>query len=50
MEALTKINAGTLSQLETGQRLPRPDHVEALERAYGPSREWYSVEMLKDSG
>ena len=46
MEAITQINAGTLSQLETGQRQPRPDHVEALERAYGPRRDWYSVEML----
>ena len=50
MENVTGINAGTLSQIETGQRLPRPDHVEALERGYGPRRDWYSVEMLTERG
>lgn len=48
MERLTEINAGTLSQIETGQRLPHPKHVEGLERGYGPSRGWYSVEMLSE--
>jgi hypothetical protein len=49
LEAITGIRAGTLSQLETGQRLPKPDHIAALERAYGPRRDWYSVEMTTEA-
>lgn len=49
LEDQIRINAGTLSQLESGQRLPRPDQVERLEQVYGPRRGWYSVEMVEAS-
>jgi len=42
----TGINAGTLSQIEHGQRLPLPKHVDALERAYGDRLGWYQVELV----
>jgi len=47
MQNETGISPGTLSQIENGQRLPRPDQVEALELGYGPMRDWYSVEVAK---
>jgi hypothetical protein len=43
MEALTGIHAAVLSQLERGERLPRPRDLEGLERGYGPQEGWYAV-------
>ncbi len=42
------IHRGTLSQLERGERLPRPAHITGLERAYGPRVGWYAVEVEAD--
>lgn len=47
VQAETGINAGTLSQIEHGQRLPLPHQVEALERVYGNRLGWYVVELVE---
>jgi transcriptional regulator with XRE-family HTH domain len=43
MEELTGIAAPILSQLERGERLPRPRDLRGLERGYGPQEGWYAV-------
>jgi hypothetical protein len=43
MAELTEIHAGILSQLERGERLPRPRDLAGLERGYGPQEGWYAV-------
>ena len=48
VQQATGINRGTLSQLERGERLPRPAQVAGLERAYGPRERWYAVEVLAE--
>jgi transcriptional regulator with XRE-family HTH domain len=45
LEQQTGLHRGTLSQLERGERLPRPADLDGLERAYGPRRRWYEVEI-----
>lgn len=37
----------TLSQLEHGHRLPRPNEMVGLERAYGPRDGWFMVELVE---
>jgi len=39
------VAVATLSQLEHGHRLPRPNEMDLLERAYGPRDRWYGVEL-----
>lgn len=48
LQQLTGIHRGTLSQLERGERLPRPSQVGALEAAYGPQAGWYTVHITAD--
>jgi transcriptional regulator with XRE-family HTH domain len=43
------LHRGTLSQLERGERLPRPSDLAGLRRAYGPETGWYQVEVVADS-
>lgn len=41
LEALTGINRAVWSQIETGQKLPEPEHIAALSDALGvPYSEW----------
>lgn len=46
LETVTGLHRGTLSQLERGERLPRPADLAGLELGYGPSVGWYQVEIL----
>lgn len=43
MAAVTGIQAPILSQLERGERLPRPRDLAGLESGYGPQEGWYVV-------
>lgn len=43
LEALTGIAASILSQIERGERFPRPKDLEGLTVAYGEQRHWYEV-------
>lgn len=43
MEEITGIQAPILSQLERGERLPRPRDLAGLECGYGPQEGWYVV-------
>ena len=48
MAEVTGIAAPILSQLERGERLPRPRDLEGLERGYGPPETWYVVKLEAD--
>ncbi|MDF2751628.1 MAG: helix-turn-helix protein [Gaiellaceae bacterium] len=39
------IPVATLSQIEHGHRIPRPEEMDRLERAYGHRDRWYAVEL-----
>ena len=41
----TGIPAPILSQLERGERLPRPRDIAGLRRGYGPEERWYIVKL-----
>jgi transcriptional regulator with XRE-family HTH domain len=45
MADVTGVHAGVLSQIERGERLPRPRDIEGLERGYGPQEGWYSLTL-----
>lgn len=43
LAVVSGIHRGTLSQIERGERMPKPSQLEGLEAAYGPAVSWYAL-------